>query len=195
MNNDYYNKYHNSTSKQLGMTLASACRTGDLELAKYILTSPELDNHADIHAIEDVGFDWACFNGHLNLVKYLVGSSDLKENIAVSANEYGGLNSACLSGYLDVVQFLFKFIDNQLPNINEIHANACRNATINKHYDVISFLIVNQNMQRTQEFNNWLKEHPDEQIEKIFELRELNKSLNHDLVIDEKLNNKKKMKI
>lgn len=195
MKNDYYQKYHSSTSKQLGMTLTSACKTGDLELAKYILTSLELDNHADIHAIEDVGFDWACFNGHLDLVKYLVASPDLKENILVSANDYGGLNSACLSGYLDVVKFLFEFIEPQLPNIDDIIVEACTKAAINKHYDVISFIIVDKNMRRTEDFNDWLKKHPDEQIEKILMLRDLNKILNNELGIDEKSNDIKKMKL
>jgi ankyrin repeat protein len=195
MTSEYYKKYHDSTPKRLGMTLTSACRAGDLELAKYVLTSPELDNHADIHSIEDVGFDWACFNGHLDLVKYLVASPDLKENISVSANDYGGLNSACLSGYLDVVQFLFEFIDPKLPNIADIYTDACANAATNKHYHVISFLVIDKDMQRTEELNEWLKKHPDENVEKIFALRDLNKNLNNELVVDEHLNNTKRMKL
>jgi ankyrin repeat protein len=49
-----------------------ACMNGQLEVVKYLLTSPDLKEHADIHAEDDWGFRWACENGQLEIVKFLI---------------------------------------------------------------------------------------------------------------------------
>ena len=54
------------------MGFRSACLAGHLEIVKYLLTSPELKQYADIHALNDEGFIWACKNGHLEVVKCLI---------------------------------------------------------------------------------------------------------------------------
>ena len=43
-----------------------------MEIVKYLLTSLELTEHADIHARNDEGFIWACRFGHLEVIKYLI---------------------------------------------------------------------------------------------------------------------------
>ena len=53
---------------------------GNTQIAKYLLTSPELNIHADIHFDNNDAIESACYWGHKVLVNYLLHSSELKEN-------------------------------------------------------------------------------------------------------------------
>ena len=60
------NKYKTLTPKQLNEVFIDSCQKGHLEIVKYLLTSPDLKEHADIHADNDYGFRWACARGLSN---------------------------------------------------------------------------------------------------------------------------------
>ena len=64
--------YKTLTPKQLNEVFIDSCENGYLEVVKYLLTSPDLKEHADIHARSDDGFRSACRNGHLEVIKYLI---------------------------------------------------------------------------------------------------------------------------
>ena len=88
------------------MGFRSACRCGHLEVVKYLLTSAELTEHADIHAKDDEGFKWACRYGHLEVVKYLLTSPELTEHADIHAQNDEGFIWACEKGHLEVVKCL-----------------------------------------------------------------------------------------
>ena len=60
------NKYKTLTQKQLNEVFINFCQKGHLEIVKYLLTSPDLKEHANIHANNDSGFRWACARGLSN---------------------------------------------------------------------------------------------------------------------------------
>ena len=64
--------YKTLTQKQLNEVFIDSCAYGYLEVVKYLLTSPDLKEHANIHADNDEGFRLACANEHLEKVKYLI---------------------------------------------------------------------------------------------------------------------------
>ena len=72
-----------------------ACRRGFLEIVKYLLTSPEVKHHADIHRYSDEPIKSACIFGHLDIVKYLLESPDLEDhaNIYAEIDHGAGLRS------------------------------------------------------------------------------------------------------
>jgi ankyrin repeat protein len=191
----YYDKYHDSTINQLNLALNTACKNNEIELVKFLLTSSELESHANISSIELTGFQWACYAGNIELVKYLVSSIELEKNIDISSDDYGGLTSACLGGHLDIVQYFFEIIGKNIPNLNDIYSDSLIQAAINKHYHVISFIIIDEGAQKTEKINNFLHENPDETIDQIFTLRDLNKNLNNELTVIENKNNIKKIKL
>jgi hypothetical protein len=84
-----------------------ACNYGDLKFVKYLLTSPELKEHADI---DTGGFGYAlqhaCAAGHLNIVKYLLTSPELKRHAKLNIGEIPPFYYACSSGQLEVVKYL-----------------------------------------------------------------------------------------
>ena len=89
------NKYKTLTQKKLNKVFINSCQKGHLEIVKYLLTSPELKEHANIHAQDDLGFRLACNYGHLEIVKYLLTSPDLKEHADIHADNDYGFGWAC----------------------------------------------------------------------------------------------------
>ena len=81
-----YKKYN---KEQLNDEFIDACRKGQLDVVKYLLASDQLNEHADIHKADDLGFICACEQGHLEVVKYLIidMNIDKTKHIAKYLNE------------------------------------------------------------------------------------------------------------
>ena len=152
------NKYKTLTQKQLNKVFIDSCENGHLEVVKYLLTSPELTEHADIHAQDDLGFRLACANGHLEIVKYLLTSADLKEHANIHAQDDLGFRWACFYGHLELVKYLIL------------------DMSIEKTKHIEDYLNKNQD-------NKCVKE----AIE-LFKIREFNQKLNANLEHKEKKN-------
>ena len=72
INQELKEKYKKLNQEELNEQFIDACIEGHLEVIKFLLTSPELKEHADIHARSDLGFKWACGEGRLEVVKCLI---------------------------------------------------------------------------------------------------------------------------
>lgn len=95
------------TRDDLGVRIA--CMKGHLEIVQYLLTSPELTEHANIHALNDTGFYCACAFGETPVIQYLLTSPDL---IPYGHTPFSleiiqtGFMAACEAGAIDVVHYL-----------------------------------------------------------------------------------------
>lgn len=49
-----------------------ACSNNNLEVVKFLASSPHLNEHAEIHCNNDCGIRRACKYGHLEIVQYLL---------------------------------------------------------------------------------------------------------------------------
>jgi hypothetical protein len=79
---DYlYEKLIQADQNALDHYFTEACSRGDLNVVKFLLASPELKNHANIHTSNDLGIYFACKIKDKELVNYLLSSEDIKENI------------------------------------------------------------------------------------------------------------------
>lgn len=68
-------QYQHMSQNELNAKLLNACFWGHLEVVQYLLTSPELKEHADIHYKNDVGMNAlkvVCVWGRLDVVQYVV---------------------------------------------------------------------------------------------------------------------------
>ena len=88
---------------------------------KFLLTSPDLTEYANIHANDDDSLGAACEEGHLDIVQYLLTSPDLKEHADIHADDDYGFRAACENGDLDMVRFLLTNKD--LKEHADIHAD------------------------------------------------------------------------
>jgi ankyrin repeat protein len=84
------------------------CLRGDLEHVKYLLTSPELNTHADIHSLGEQGLRIACAEGHLDIVTYLLTSPELIEHANVQHSNNVALKCAGESNNLELIKYLIE---------------------------------------------------------------------------------------
>ena len=153
--------------QELNDKLLNASYQGNLDTVKYLLSSYELKEHANINYTDKYGTNTlmiACVNGHLEVVKYLLSSQDLKEHSNINSKDKNGYNALILAGWKG-------------------------------NLDLVKYLIIDMNMDIDNETINWLKgknEHKTvyEDILKLIEKRDLHNKLDNS-IRDDKINNKK----
>ena len=123
INQELKEKYKKLNQKELNEQFIDACAQGQLKVVKYLLTSPELKEHADIHDKDDEGFIWACYQGHLEVVKYLLTSPELNEHADIHAENDEGFICACAQGYLEVIKYLIIDMNIDKKNYIETYLN------------------------------------------------------------------------
>lgn len=100
--------YKNLNLHDLNNEFLVACSKGDLKLIKYLLTSPELEQHAEIRCDNSDCIQLATKYGHLEVLKYLLTSSELKIYPDVHSKNTSVFRVACEYGQLDILKyFLF----------------------------------------------------------------------------------------
>ena len=60
INQELKEKYKKLNQEELNKQFIDGCKNDNLDIVQYLLTSPELTEHADIHAADDLGFIVAC---------------------------------------------------------------------------------------------------------------------------------------
>ena len=78
----------------------------DPELTKFLLSSSQLKQHADIHAQNDALFIKACTKGDLDFMEYLLTDPELKDHADINAQDYYSITSALKLDRDDVAKFL-----------------------------------------------------------------------------------------
>ena len=110
--------YKTLTPKQLNEIFIDSCENGYLEVVKYLLTSAELKEHADIHAKNDEGFTWTCNYGHLEIVKYLILDMSIEKTKHIEDYLNKNQDNKCVKEAIE----LFKIREfNQKLNANLEH--------------------------------------------------------------------------
>lgn len=174
---------------ELDANLIHYCKNGDLDVVRYLLISPELKEHADIHNKDDWVLYYACNYGYLDIVKYLLTSSELKEHADIKSLAYRSLKVACCKGHIDIIKYLLTSPELK-ENVN-IHVD---NDSIfiyicNQYYiEILQYLIFDYNIEKTEDIKNYLDSNLKKDIVHMFEKREWEKKLKKDLKINDKKN-------
>ena len=199
------NDYINLTKEELNQKLECSFREGNLEIIKYILTSPDLKEHPNINDKDRGGWTslmYATIFGKLDIVKYLLTSPDLKEHADIYVKDNDGYTSlicACIYGHIEIVKYLLTS-----PELKEhadiyVKDNDCKNAFMwashNDHLDVVKFLIIDMDVDVDNETMIWLQGENDKkevyhQVLKLIETKDLHNKLDNS-ISDDKINNKK----
>ena len=106
INQELKEKYKKLNQEELNNQFINACQNDDLDIVQFLLTSPGLKEHADIHARSDLGCVWACYEGCLEIIKYLLTSPELKKHADIHAENDVGFIWACYESRLEVIKYL-----------------------------------------------------------------------------------------
>ena len=193
------NTYQDMNQDELNQELLNACIQGQLDIIQYLLTSPELQEHLDIHYQDNSyrnALIWACYQGHLDIVQYLLTSPDLQDHANIYHQDNYGKNAlmyACINGHLNIVEYLLTS-----PNLAEhadIHHkddtswNALMVACHYEYLDIVKYLIIDMNMKIDENTMSWLQGKNDKKeaytdILKFIESRNLYQKLDNFINID-----------
>jgi hypothetical protein len=147
--------YQLYNQQQLNNTFPSACACGDLEQIKYLLTSPDLHIHADIHIENDYGFHIACQLANFELITYLLSSEELPQQINIK-NNFAVLRSEHFGFNLKTIQFLI--FDLNIPIPEDINYDALYPSEVIRLFHLRTLQQnLNNNLKPTDNNNNIIK--------------------------------------
>lgn len=112
-------KFKDLSDYDLDTFFILACTNNELDAAKYLLTSPQLDYHPSLTE-DNQPLRLACSSNFVEMVKYFLTSPDLKEHSDIYLNKQEAFKDACKAESLDVIQYLvLEFNIEQTPSIKE----------------------------------------------------------------------------
>lgn len=120
-----------------------ACVGGNGEILRYLLSLEEatVENVNQFNHKMKTPLMVSCQNGSLNCVKALIGSS--KKYIINDRFGNSPLIYAAMCGHLDIVNYLLTIDGAMINHETTKQMNAITAAVLNKHHDIIQFLINN----------------------------------------------------
>ncbi len=121
----------------------------------------------------------SCSKNNVLIVEQLLTNKHYR--VDVSSEEYLGLRCACTYGSVDVLKYLLtpnKSFD--MPDIHAKNDSAFKSAARMLKYDVLEYLILDKNIQKTEEITKYLNKNPNKVIDNLFKLRELDSQLSFD---------------
>lgn len=137
-------------------------------------------------------FQVGCVNGEFERVKYLLASPDLSTHAEINFLNHNGLKCACMHGHIEIVKYLLTSPDlKEHGNIYAGEALAFKYVCMEDNLELKEYIIFDYKIQRNDDINKYLEDFPNELIEKMFAMRELNEQMNKDLFVNDNVNNKK----
>jgi ankyrin repeat protein len=151
--------------RSLDYSLYLASSNGSFEVVEYLSSSPELDKLANINYIQSP-LMVACEKGHLNIVKFLLESPKLKEPASLKIiQDFYGFSYLC-----------------SVFSSNHVGGNSEQvKDYINKRLDVMKYLILEKNLQKTVDIDRYINQPENKVIKTIFNVKDLNSELKYDL--------------
>jgi hypothetical protein len=104
--NNFYDEFKDEPQDTLDDFFVWACLHGEFQKIKYLLISPDLSMHANIHTESDNGLTLALKKNHLNIVKYLLTSPELNEHSNIYQNQSTPFKAACMYSNNDILEYL-----------------------------------------------------------------------------------------
>jgi hypothetical protein len=152
--------------------------SGNLEIVHFLLKNPMV-LETNSHAVE-LAATHASINGNLQILESLIDSYPQDEHLSHSLKNGSIFIDSISSGHLKLVDFLINS-----PKVKtDIHLNEdqpFKCAYNSSQLAILEYFIVDLNIEKTDNIIEHLNANSDTKINKLFELRELHKSLDEEL--------------
>ena len=160
--------------------LIAASNKGHFDIVKYLLTDTKVNEYVDVSSYNDEAFLNACSGNHVDISKYLLTSHEFKNNVDIKKCINSAIFHCCIDGAANTLDYILHLPEAQ-EHIN-IHFNddspfIC--AIEERHMHVVQYLIFEYNIRQTENIKRYLRQYDFKEIEKWFEVKELNNELNN----------------
>lgn len=92
--------------KELNEELIESMSSNDIDRVKFLLSSPDLKEHADIHYLRDEVFRMLCINRDLSMLHYLICDLNIERTNKIDEHLESYKISYKYSGSTDCVAFI-----------------------------------------------------------------------------------------
>lgn len=117
--------------------LENAVESGHLDIVKFYLFSPEIQNHINLHNKSDNLFRLACYAGQLDIIKYFLESLDIQTEINIHTCEDEGFITACQKNHHEVVNYFI--FENNIQITEAIGKYLTNKLEIKKLFEIREF--------------------------------------------------------
>jgi ankyrin repeat protein len=174
----------------LGDAIIAASRNGHLDILKHLNSLLDNNEKKGMEPYYNTALTAACRDGNIEIVKYFLSSKELEGFVDIHTEDDNPIDWACSMGHLDIVEYLTTSTDiKERVDVNK-SPNAFIIASANGKFDIIRYFIFDLNMKKSHHVQLFLKDNPNDEIDNMFSLRELNESLKGSL-IENKMSEKK----
>lgn len=179
-------KYSTFTKRMIDLEFLECVRLGDLDTVRYLLTSPDLKQHANIKMHSNKAFFLSCKLGHLHILDYLLTSPELTKHCTPNDLMYS--IAVLYSVEFHHFNIFTYFLNNPLLK-EKINIHIKKDAIFlfaQKHEekDIFFYLIFDYNIQKTEYIEHIISQEP--YISKMFEMRKIKNKLNDSLCSHQK---------
>jgi len=170
-----------------------ACMTDNLEFIKFILETPNLQRTVPLAASCIKGIQHSAKRNHLEVLKYFEDNLKKAQGFISTPFYQTLMQDACASGSLDTFKYLTQKYC-KLTDLNEKDYEKFSKQFQGNHISLIHYLIFDLNIPKTKYVEEFIeKSKIKDEINNLFQLRELNKNLNSELPSLPTLNKKSKI--
>lgn len=178
---DYINIFQNSNA------FVSACGSGELEIVKYLISSPEIKTHTDPNKYMS-GFKKACANNYVNIAQYFLEETDLLQEL--NASIYKEIfSNVCNSNAVDILDYLFK--NTYMAEHVDINQYFIRSID-SENFEIVRYFIFEHGLEQNPTINEYIKD--NKEIQNWFQNRDLKQDLDNELKTTQE-NKKPRLKI
>lgn len=133
----------------------------------------------------DRAFLDACLQTDLELAHFLLTDYNLRYRADIHTYLDNAFITACKNDNVEVLKFLL--FSSKILDHTDIHTQNDRGfkmAIAKNSYNVLEYFIIELNIPKTKHIEQHLKDNPDSEAINLFELRELNHTLNKELPLE-----------
>lgn len=126
---------------QLNEELIFGCGNNRLDIVQYVLTSPELQKHADIHYENESALRMACSQGFINIINYILNSPDLKDHANPDIPGLSIIETATYNGRLDVIKYFLNHPKFEASSLKQITGHPLVMASGHGFLDIVQYFL------------------------------------------------------
>lgn len=167
-----------------------ACEKGSVEVLDYLLNSKEIKLNAKIDS--DAMFYRACSKNQVNILEYLFKHPKVEQDRDFGIRSGELLQSACAYSDLNTIKFIFNYPEfKDKINIHVKDDILLETLIIDNRIDVIKYFIFDLNIEKTEDIKKLLRTTTTNEVEKMFQARELKGELKTELKSNVSSNSKR----